>query len=121
MEAQGHPEAVGQAKVTPGFNLPARWVIHTVGPQVPGVLTPRHRCQLAACYRACLEAARRLNCRSIAFCCISTGEYHFPAAAAAETAVETVLRFLKEQPCDLEVIFNVYRDSDFVLYDRLLG
>lgn len=121
MEAQGHPEEVGKAKVTPGFNLPARWVIHTVGPHIRGILTPSDCQKLSSCYRSCLEAAQSLNCHSLAFCCISTGEYHFPAAAAAAIAVETVRQFLTEQTCELEVIFNVYKDSDLALYRRLLG
>lgn len=121
MARQGAEEPVGRAKITPGFNLPCRYVLHTVGPYVAGLLTEEHRRQLAACYRACLALAEERGLRSLAFCCISTGEFHFPAEAAAEIAVETVRahRALSERP--LEVVFNVFTEKDFALYRRLLG
>ena len=78
MNAQGHEEPTGKAKITPAYNLPSRYVIHTVGPIVSGNLTEMHCRQLADCYRSCLELAADNGVKSIAFCCISTGEFHFP-------------------------------------------
>ncbi|MBC8536334.1 protein-ADP-ribose hydrolase [Feifania hominis] len=121
MDELGRPEPVGQAKVTPGFNLPARHVIHTVGPVVSGELTARHCEALARCYRACLAAAQKSGCRSIAFCCISTGEFHFPGESAARIAVETVRRELSKKPTVKRVIFNVFRPDDERFYRELLG
>ncbi len=117
MEAQGHEEPVGQAKLTPGFNLPCDYVLHTVGPIVSGRVTERDREELASCYRSCLELARRNGIGSVAFCCISTGEFHFPNDEAARIAVETVRRFRGE----IEVIFNVFKDDDDRIYRGLLG
>ena len=121
MARQGEEEPVGRAKITPGFNLPCRYVLHTVGPYVVGPLTEGHRRQLADCYRACLALAEERGLRSLAFCCISTGEFHFPAEAAAEIAVETVRahRALSKRP--LEVVFNVFTERDLALYRRRLG
>ena len=121
MQAQGHEEPVGRAKVTPGFNLPCRYVIHTVGPRVAGRLTPRHCQQLQACYEACLKAAADAGCHSLALCCLSTGEFHFPPGRAAAIAVATVQDALPRYPQLEKVIFNVYQTSDLVLYQRLLG
>ena len=117
MERQGHEEPTGQARITPGFNLPAKYVIHTVGPIVDGRLNKRHREQLASCYISCMRTAREHGCGSIAFCCISTGVFGFPQEEAARIAVQTV-RGNRE---DLEVIFNVFKDGDLEIYGRLLG
>ena len=97
MEAQGYPEPNGRAKLTGGYNLPARHVLHTVGPIVRGRVTQRDREELASCYRACLELAAERGLHSVAFCCISTGEFHFPNQEAAEIAVRTVREFLEQQ------------------------
>ena len=121
MRAQGHEEATGTAKVTAAFNLPARYVIHTVGPIVRGRLTARDRAALASCYRACLAAADGVGARQIAFCCISTGEFGFPPAAAAEIAVQTVQDYRAETKSRIKVIFNVFKDTDRESYARLLG
>lgn len=121
MDAQGREEPVGRAKVTPGYNLPARYVLHTVGPYVAGELTEAHRRALASCYRACLEAAAEAGCRSVAFCCVSTGEYRFPNREAAETAVGTVRAWLETDRRVERVIFNVFKDVDAGLYRALLG
>ena len=117
MERQGHEEPTGQAKLTPAYNLPCDYVLHTVGPVVAGRVTPRDRELLASCYRSCLELARQNGIRSVAFCCISTGEFHFPNELAAEIAVETVRQFRG----DTEVIFNVFKDTDREIYRGLLG
>ena len=120
MKRQGHPEATGLAKITAGYNLPARHVLHTVGPIVSGVLTDEHRELLASCYRSCLYLAAEHGLKSVAFCCISTGEFHFPNAAAAEIAVREVRSFLAHDSTIERVIFNVFKDEDRVLYEGLL-
>ena len=120
MEEQGHPEETGTAKLTAGYNLPARHVLHTVGPIVAGALTEEDRALLASCYRSCLALAAKHGLSSIAFCCISTGEFHFPNAAAAEIAVREVRAFLRENNTIKRVVFNVFKDEDRVIYERLL-
>lgn len=119
MELQGHEEPTGKAKITPAYNLPCKYVIHTVGPIVQGRLTEKHRKLLKSCYESCLELAVLNRIKSIAFCCISTGVFGFPQDKAAEIAVQTVREFLKNH--DIEVIFNVFKDADYELYRQLLG
>lgn len=121
MEQQGYPEPTGQAKITPAFNLPCRYVLHTVGPIIDGRVTQRNRELLASCYRSCLELAAENRLESVVFCCISTGEFHFPNDLAAEIAVRSVKEFLKKQTCVKKVIFNVFKDLDKEIYARLLG
>ena len=121
MRKQGHEEETGNAKITGGYNLPCRYVLHTVGPIVSGTLTKEHEQQLASCYRSCLDLAAENNCESLAFCCISTGEFHFPNEKAAEIAVETVKQWQARHPQQLEVIFNVFKNSDREIYEQLLG
>ena len=121
MDRQGHPEPTGQAKITPAFDLPCRSVLHTVGPIVSGRVTAQDKELLASCYRSCLELAAEKGLESVAFCCISTGEFHFPNELAAEIAVQTVKAFLKKQTSVKKVIFNVFKDMDKVLYEKLLG
>ena len=121
MRAQGHPEPNGRAKLTKGYNLPARYVLHTVGPIVDRWVTGQDRRELAACYRSCLELAAEHGLRSVAFCCISTGEFHFPNREAAEIAVKTVREWLNQRRTSIErVIFNVFKDIDAEIYRRLL-
>ena len=121
MQAQGHPEPNGRAKLTKSYNLPARYVLHTVGPIVQGRVTARDREELASCYRSCLELAAEHGLESIAFCCISTGEFHFPNQEAAEIAVRTVTDFLRQDTSIKKVIFNVFKDIDETIYRRILG
>ncbi len=121
MEQQGCPEPAGQAKITPAFNLPCRYVLHTVGPIISGRVTKEDKELLASCYRSCLELAAENNLESVAFCCISTGEFHFPNDLAAEIAVPTVKEFLKKQTSVKKVIFNVFKDLDKAIYEKLLG
>ena len=121
MQIQGHEEETGQAKITPGYNLPCRYVIHTVGPVVQGTLTPRHEQLLSACYQSCLKLAAEYGLESIAFCCISTGVFMFPEKRAAEIAVQTVREFLKRNTSVRRVIFNVFKDQDEQIYRELLG
>ena len=121
MNEQGYDEPTGKAKLTPAYNLPSRYVIHTVGPIVSGHLTETHCRQLADCYRSCLEAAADKGLKSIAFCCISTGEFHFPQRKAAEIAVRTVTDFLDADTRIEKVVFNVFKQEDQNIYRQLLG
>ena len=121
IKAQGHPEPTGRAKITPAFNLPCKYVLHTVGPIIGSQVTDRDKALLASCYRSCLELAAMYDLESVAFCCISTGEFHFPNDLAAEIAVGTVKEFLKQQTSVKKVIFNVFKDLDRQIYRRLLG
>lgn len=120
MREQGYEEPTGQAKITPAFNLPCGNIIHTVGPIVQGELTQKHCRQLESCYCSCLELAAGNNLESLAFCCISTGVFHFPNAKAAEIAVQTVRQFLQQKTSIKKVIFNVFKDEDKEIYERLL-
>ena len=122
MKAQGSFEKTGQAKITAGYNLPAKHVIHTVGPIIYRVVEDDDKELLASCYRNSLKIALENNLKSIAFCCISTGEFRFPNDLAAEIAVAEVRKFLRENPtADLKVVFNVFKDLDKKLYEELLG
>lgn len=121
MEQQGHEEETGKAKITPAYNLPCLYVLHTVGPIVQGWLTKKDRELLASCYRSCLELAEKNNLRNIAFCCISTGEFHFPNDKAAQIAIQTVKAYKAETHSQIEVIFNVFKETDFNIYRALLG
>ena len=120
MERQGCPEPTGQAKITPAFNLPCRYILHTVGPIVDESPTERDCAQLESCYRACLTLAAENHLESIAFCCISTGEFHFPNEQTAQIAVQTVKTFLNQKSSVKKVIFNVFKDPDREIYARLL-
>lgn len=120
MEQQGYPEPTGQAKITPAFNLPCRYVLHTVGPIISGRVTKADKERLASCYRSCLELAAENGLESVAFCCISTGEFHFPNEQAAQIAVETVKQFMNRKTRVKKVIFNVFKDLDKAIYEKLL-
>lgn len=121
MNRQGYAEPAGQAKITPAYNLPSRYVLHTVGPIIEGRVTRHDRELLASCYRSCLEVAAENSLESIAFCCISTGVFHFPNQEAAEIATKTVKDFLKTQSSIKKVIFNVFKDTDKQIYRSILG
>ncbi len=120
MKKQGVPEKTGTAKITKAFNLPSSYVIHTVGPIIRDRLTKKDCALLASCYRSCLELAEENNVKSIAFCCISTGEFRFPNEKAAEIAVRTVTQFIVHRQSKVKVIFNVFKDEDYEIYKRLL-
>lgn len=111
-------EPTGKAKITPAFNLPSKFVIHTVGPIIPINRVPNQTEEnlLASCYESCLNLAKEKNLQSIAFCCISTGEFHFPNQRAAEIAVETVRKFLSQN--DLVIVFNVFKNLDLEIYQK---
>lgn len=121
MRKQEHDEPIGKAKITPAYNLPCRYVLHTVGPVVGRMLTRGHCRKLADCYRSCLELAADNRLKSIAFCCISTGEFHFPQKKAAGIAVQTVQEFLESDERIEKVVFNVFKEEDYDIYKRLLG
>ncbi len=121
MQEQGHEESTGNAKITAAYNLPSKHVIHTVGPIVYGDLTKEHEDLLAQAYYSCLECATKNNLTSIAFCCISTGEFRFPQKRAAEIALSCVELYLRKNKSTLNVIFNVFKDSDHAIYRSLLG
>ena len=140
MRKQGYDEPTGRAKITPGYCLPAKYVLHTVGPIVDGALTDEHRDLLRSSYRSCLSLAEENRLESIAFCCISTGVFMFPADEAAHIAVETVRDYLDDQSQRYSeigsyigngnhergysgirrVIFNVFKDRDRALYENIL-
>ena len=121
MQKQGAPEPTGRAKITPAFNLPCRYVLHTVGPIVSGRASARDCELLADCYRACLALATEHELHSVAFCCISTGEFHFPNERAAQIAVQTARAFLQRPTSVKKVIFNVFKDIDRKIYERILS
>lgn len=120
MEEQGREEKTGGAKITGGYNLPCKYVLHTVGPIISGTVTRKDEELLSSCYRSCLELAERHGIGSVAFCCISTGEFHFPNDKAAEIAVRTVKQYREAANSGLEVIFNVFKDVDYEIYRDLL-
>ena len=128
MQEQGHDEPTGQAKLTPAFNLPSRYVLHTVGPIIHAKSKDGSRYEpteedeklLASCYRSCLELAEKHHLSSIAFCCISTGEFHYPNRPAAHLAIRTVTKWLKESRSNMKIVFNVFKDEDANIYRELL-
>ena len=123
MLQQGHPEPTGRAKITKAYNLPCKYVIHTVGPIIPnGIPTASQKDQLASCYRNIMSCADENDLKSVAFCCISTGEFRFPNQLAAEIAVQTVKDYLNAHPdCSVrQVVFNVFKNEDRDVYQRLL-
>lgn len=121
MREQGREEETGKAKITRAYNLPCKYVLHTVGPIITGPLTGQDEKLLASCYRSCLELAEQYGIKSIAFCCISTGEFHFPNDRAAEIAVRSVKEYRAEHESEIRVIFNVFKDVDYEIYKNLLA
>lgn len=109
------------AIITKGYNLPCKYVLHTVGPIVYDQVTESNERQLKNCYKTCLALADEHRLKSIAFCCISTGEFRFPNDAAARIAVKTVLDYKEKTQSKIKVIFNVFKDSDYEIYTRILG
>ncbi|MDY6327863.1 MAG: protein-ADP-ribose hydrolase [Lachnospiraceae bacterium] len=121
MLKQGYEEPTGLAKITPAYNLPCKYILHTVGPIIYGNVSENDCELLKSCYLSCLKLAVRYELESVAFCCISTGEFHFPNDEAAKIAVETVENFLQKQSVIKRVIFNVFKDIDKTIYERLLS
>ncbi len=120
MKAQGCEEPTGRAKITKAYNLPCKYILHTVGPIVYGELTKRHESELKSCYLSCLELAGKNGLESLAFCCISTGEFCFPNERAAQIAVQTVKEYKRQTGSKIKVIFNVFKDIDYEIYAKLL-
>ena len=123
MQKQGHEEGTGLCKITPAFNLPSRYVLHTVGPIIYTSVGPREKLLLENCYKNCLETASQNQLESVAFCCISTGVFRFPADLAAQIAVETVEMWLAENPDSSvkKVVFNVFGNKDLEIYKKVLS
>ena len=121
MSLQQTLEETGKAKITPAYNLPCQYILHTVGPIVHGVVTKKDKTDLKNCYTSCLELAERMGLKSIAFCCISTGEFHFPNDLAAQIAIETVKEYKRKTSSEMKVIFNVFKSLDKQIYTDLLG
>lgn len=120
IKEQGHEEQIGTAKITPAYNLPCKYVLHTVGPIITGRLREKDKELLVSCYRSCLELAELHDAKSIAFPCISTGEFHFPSDIAAQIAVSTVKDYIQKKRSEIKVIFNVFKDVDYEIYRELL-
>ena len=120
MKQQGHEEETGRVKITKAYNLPCRYVLHTIGPVIGDAVAVSDRRLLADCYRSCLDLAARHGLHSVAFCCISTGEFRFPNELAAQVAIQTVIQWQRENPNQIEVIFNVFKDQDYIIYRNLL-
>ncbi len=121
MKMQGKNEETEKAKITPAYNLPCKYILHTAGPIVTGKLTDRDCELLRSCYRSCLALADEYKLNSVAFCCISTGEFRFPNDKAAKIAIETVNEYRKLTNSKIKVIFNVFKKSDYEIYRELLG
>lgn len=121
MLEQGHEEETGKAKITSGYNLPATYILHTVGPIIQWEVTGEDEELLASCYRECLKIAADNGVKSVAFCCLSTGVFRFPQQRAAQIAVRTVKDFLDKDSRIEKVIFNVFKDEDLKIYSGLLS
>lgn len=127
MKKKGHLEETGKAEITAGYNLPAKYIIHTVGPVVQS-FNDSNKNMLALCYKNCIELASthcdntgEKDIHSIAFCCISTGVFHFPNKDAAEIAVKTVEEFIAKTGSNIIVVFNVFKNEDYEIYQKLLN
>ena len=120
MAKQGHEEETGKAKITSGYNLPTKYILHTVGPIIQWKVTKEDEDLLASCYTECLKLAADTGVESIAFCCLSTGVFHFPQQRAAEIATNTVKQYLNKDSRIKKVIFNVFKDEDLKIYSGLL-
>ncbi len=120
MNEQKTDERTGTAKITKAYNLPSRYVLHTVGPIIHGLVTETDKALLSSCYVSCLELADNYGLKSVAFCCISTGEFHFPNESAARIAIDTVRAWQQKHPDRIKVIFNVFKEKDYEIYRKLL-
>lgn len=120
MASQKIYQPTGEAKITKAYNLPCKYVLHTVGPIVCGRLTKKNEKQLADCYNACLTLADKNGLTSLAFCCISTGEFHFPNERAAEIAVKTVNGYKASTKSKIKIVFNVFKENDYAIYAKIL-
>lgn len=121
MKKRGTPEETGKAKITKAYNLPSKYVIHTVGPIIYGKVTNEDCVLLKSSYLSSLKLADEAGLKSIAFCCISTGAFFFPQEEAAKIAIHTVKEYLENTKTDIEVIFDVFGEKDERIYKRLLN
>lgn len=121
MKERGTALETGDAIITGAYNLPSKFVIHTVGPIISGSVTKKDKDALSQCYRTCLSLCKERAIKSIAFCCISTGVFHFPNKEAAEVAIEAVRDFVQKNRLDIKIVFNVFKEVDYEIYKRLLG
>lgn len=120
MKEQGHDEPNGDCKVTIGYNLPARYILHTVGPIYSG--KKQDEIDLESCYRSCLQTADKMGLGSVVFCCLSTGIFGYPIEEATEIAVRTVRAYLRTQNKNIKkVVFNVFTERDYDVYQRILA
>ncbi len=121
MQKQGKEEETGKAKITSAYNLPSKYILHTVGPIIMGPLSKKDCDLLASCYTSCLALADKNKLKSIAFCCISTGEFRFPNEMASKVALESVRKYKEETQSEIKVIFNVFKELDYGLYRKLFS
>ncbi len=122
MAQQGQSEEVGEAKLTRAYNLPCKYVLHTVGPMIGREVQREQRAQLRSCYLSCLDLAQEAGLRSLAFCCISTGVFNFPQAEAAEIAAGAVVNWKLHHPeSGLKVIFNTFKEEDTNIYRSIMN
>lgn len=122
MQKQGYAEPTGTAKITRAYNLPSKYILHTVGPIIYDSVTEKECRQLADCYRSCLDLAKENGLKSIAFCCISTSEFRFPNEQAAEIAIKAVGDWqTQHSDYDIAVIFNVFKECDYEIYQKMLN
>lgn len=120
MKNQNQPEETGTAKITAAYNLPSKYVLHTVGPIITGELTQKNCNLLASCYGSCLQLAAQNQLSSLAFCCISTGEFHFPRKRAAEIALQTIHPWVAKTQSKMKIVCNVFQERDEEIYEQLL-
>lgn len=118
---KGKQEPNGQVKVTSGYNLPSKFIFHTVGPIVHGIVTKQNETDLRNCYLSCLNKAKEMNLKSIAFCCLSTGVFGYPKNKACALAIKTVKTWQEQNGYDINIIFNVFTDEDRCCYERELN
>lgn len=118
---QGGDEPNGQVKVTGAYNLPSKYIFHTVGPIVAKKVTAQNESDLQSCYISCLEKAKEMNLKSIAFCCLSTGVFGYPKYEACALAVRTVKAWLVQSSYNIKIIFNIFTDEDKKFYERELA
>ena len=117
---KGKFEDTGKCIITPAFNLPSKYILHTVGPIIQNNVYKKDEELLYSCYKSCLQTAKENNIKSIAFCCISTGEFKFPNEEASKIAVNAVKDFLDNSKYDIKIVFNVFKDFDYQLYYDIL-
>lgn len=120
MEKQGHEEENGKCKVTKAYNLPSKFIFHTVGPIINGKVTSKNRIDLKNCYLNCLKKADEMNLNSIVFCSISTGVYGFPISEASNIAISTVKEYIKLTNTKLKIVFDVFSKEDYKIYESKL-